>query len=140
MAGVMVLLTLIYVSLLGQRGLLLLEQPQLVAKAMGLFILVLPAVAIWGIFAELRFGIRVEKLAGQVEASGNWPDLQLEYRPSGRPTKVTAQKAFAKAQTQCQANPQSWLNWFSLSLAYDACGDRRRARAAMRKALELSQN
>lgn len=140
MAAVMTALTLIYVVLLGQRGVLLLTQPQPVAKVMGVFILVLPLIAIWGIFAELRFGIRVEKLASQVETSGQWPNLELEYRPSGRPTKQSAQTAFAKVQDQTAAAPDSWLNWFALSLAYDACGDRRRARAAMRKALQLHAN
>lgn len=140
MALVMTVLTLIYVALLGQRGLLLLGQDQIVAKIMGGFILVLPVIAVWGIFVELRFGLRVEKLATSIEASGDWPDLELEFRPSGRPTKETATKAFHKIQAETEAAPESWLNWFSLSLAYDACGDRRRARAAMRKALELSQN
>ena len=133
----MTLLTLIYVALLGERGILLLQQDQPIGKVMGGFILVLPLVAIWGIYAELRFGVRVERLASEVEAQGTWPQLDLEYRPSGRPTKESAKLAFEKIEAEAQAKPSDWHSWFSLSLAYDACGDRRRARAAMRKALSL---
>jgi Flp pilus assembly protein TadD len=38
---------------------------------------------------------------------------------------------------QAQARPDDWAAWFRLGTAYDAAGDRRRARAAVRHALQL---
>jgi len=37
------------------------------------------------------------------------------------------------------ADENNWRSWFALGLIYDACGDRKRARSAMRKAIERSQ-
>jgi len=45
--------------------------------------------------------------------------------------KVTA------VRTRLEADPEVWERWLELSLAYDAAGDRRRARSAMRRAIAL---
>ena len=136
-AAAMAVLTMLYVVTLGQRGWLLLHQDSPVAKAMGVFILVLPLFGLAGIFMELRFGIRVERMAKQVEQEGLWPIRDLPLRPSGRPEKVAAQQVFERIQEQANGAPEDWHSWFNLGLAYDACGDRRRARISMRKALKL---
>lgn len=138
-AMVMTTLTLMYVILLGQRGWLLLQQEQPVAQLMGALILAFPAVALYGIFLELRFGLRIERMAKQVEQEGRWPLRDLPLRPSGRPEPTAAQAAFETIRGQSQAAPDDWHSWFNLGLAYDACGDRRRARQAMRKALQMQK-
>ena len=136
-AIVMAALTLLYVFVLGGRGLLMLEQPNPIAKIFGVFILVLPVFGAVGIFLELRFGIRVERLAKQVEAEGRWPIRDIPMRPSGRPEKAAADKEFERIREELDKAPEDWHSWFNLGIAYDACGDRRRARASMRKALVL---
>ncbi len=136
-AVVMTALTLMYLWLMGQRGWLMLQQPSAVAKTMGFLILVFPLFALYGIGAELVFGSRVEKMAAQVEQEGRWPIKDLPTLPSGRPEKAAAQQEFDRIREQANLAPQDWHSWFDLGLAYDACGDRRRARASMRKALKL---
>lgn len=136
-AMVMTVLTLLYVIVLGGRGVLMLEQSSPVAKIFGIFILVLPVFGFVGIFLELRFGIRVERLAKQVEAEGTWPIRDIPMRPSGRPEKAAADKEFERIREELDKAPEDWHSWFNLGIAYDACGDRRRARASMRKALVL---
>jgi hypothetical protein len=136
-AMVMTVLTLLYVIVLGGRGVLMLEQSSTVAKVFGVFILVLPAFGFVGIFLELRFGIRVERLAKQVEAEGTWPIRDIPMRPSGRPEKAAADKEFERIREELDKAPEDWHSWFNLGIAYDACGDRKRARASMRKALVL---
>jgi len=136
-AGVMTVLTLLYVITLGQRGFMMLADPSPFNRIFGLFILVLPVFGLVGIFIELRFGVRVEKMAKQVEAEGKWPIRNLPLRPSGRPEPAAADKEFERIRDELDQAPDDWHSWFNLSLAYDACGDRRRARAAMRKALKL---
>ena len=137
-AALMGLLTLVYVALLSNTGFKLIGMESLVAKAMGALILVFPVVAIWLTVMEFRFGSQMEKLSTKIEADGNWPELAFDYRPSGRPTKDSAAKVFEQVAKKVAAEEGNYLNWFALGLAYDASGDRRRARAAMRRALKLS--
>ena len=137
-AALMGLLTLVYVALLSNTGFKLIGMESLVAKAMGALIMVFPLVAIWLTVMEFRFGSQMEKLSTKIEAEGNWPELAFDYRPSGRPTKDSAAKVFEQVAKKVAAEEGNYLNWFALGLAYDASGDRRRARAAMRRALKLS--
>jgi hypothetical protein len=138
-AALMGLLTLVYVALLSNTGFKLIGMESLIAKAMGALILVFPVVAIWLTVMEFRFGSQMEKLSTKIEADGNWPELAFDYRPSGRPTKDSAAKVFEQVAKKVAAEEGNYLNWFALGLAYDASGDRRRARAAMRRALKLSR-
>lgn len=137
-ASIMGGLTLIYVFLLANVGFTLLATESPIAIAMGLLILVFPVLAIWLTAMEFRFGIQLEKLSKTIETAGNWPLMNLELRPSGRPTKDSANLVFEEYAKKVAAEEDNYLNWFALGLAYDAAGDRRRARAAMRRALKLS--
>ena len=138
-AALMGLLTLVYVALLSNTGFKLIGMESLIARAMGALILVFPVFAIWLTLMEFRFGSQMEKLSTKIEADGNWPQLAFDYRPSGRPTKDSAAKVFEQVAKKVVAEEGNYLNWFALGLAYDASGDRRRARAAMRRALKLSR-
>lgn len=132
----MALFAVIYVALLGQKGILLLMDTNWVAKVMGLAILVLPLVALWAIFIELRFGIRAEQLAKSITL----PELELVLRPSGRATKESAQEQFLIAKEHASQNLTSWEAWFRLGEAYEASGDRKLARKAIRKAIQLANS
>ena len=135
----MAALLLVYVVLLGQRGYLFLMQNQPVGKVMGFFILVLPAFGFWGIFRELKFGLNVEKLGRTLEDEKGWPSFEFSLRPSGRAVKSEALLEFERFRVAAELEPENWRKWFALGLIYDACGDRKRARMAMRKAIERSQ-
>ncbi|MFM1957100.1 MAG: hypothetical protein RLZ41_499 [Actinomycetota bacterium] len=137
-ALVMSALLLVYVILLANTAFTLFATGVFIAQVMGLLIITFPLIGVWAIVVELRFGIATEKLVARVEASGNWPDLGIETRPSGRAVRSSADAAFAKWSAAAAENDTDFQAWFNLSLAYDACGDRRRARAAMRKAIALS--
>ena len=137
-AIVMSALLLVYIMLLTNTGLNLLTTGIVLAQAMGLLILAFPLVGLWAMVVEFRFGVAAEKLIARIEAEGAWPDLGIETRPSGRAIRSSADAAFAKWSTAAEQNQGDYKAWFNLSLAYDACGDRRRARAAMRKAISLS--
>lgn len=139
-AVVMTALTFMYLWLLGGKAITLLQQPNGVGKIMGAFMLIMPAVALWAIIVELIFGIQVEKMAAQVEAEGLWPIRDIETLPSGRPTKAAAQREFDRLKEEANAKPEDWHSWFNLALGYDACGDRKRARAGMRKALKMRKS
>ena len=133
----MTALTVLYVFLLGQKGLLLVAQANPVSKVLGALILVFPVVALWAIARELMFGLKIEKAGKELEDSGRWPRFDFELRPSGRPTRDSANREFERIRTAVEANEGDWVAWFTLGLAYDAAGDRHRARQSMRKALAL---
>ncbi len=132
-------LALSYVIIFGSRAVVLVQEPQLIPKLIGISMFVFPAVAIWSIAIEIRFGFASEKLSKQLE-SENFPELELDLRPSGRATKESAASAFEKAKAQLESKDSDWRLWFRLGEAYEAAGDRKRARAAIREAIRLAAN
>jgi len=137
--GLMLALTLFYVLTLLGRGIILLQEPSLIAIAMGLAILVLPLVALWALFAELQFGLKAQRLSRRLIAL-DIPGLDLELRASGRATKDSANKELERIQEAVTKDPESWSLWFQLGEAHDAAGERKNARAAIRKAIQLAND
>jgi Tetratricopeptide repeat len=131
-------ITLIYLALMTNQAITLIQVNNVIAKAMGFALFGLPAVGIWAVVRELRFGLQVEALAKKVREQDAWPRFDLEFRPSGRPVRSSAAKVFADYAELATNNPDDWHSWFNLSLAYDASGDSRRARASMRRAIAIS--
>ena len=132
-------LVVMYLALLGQQGYLFITQPSPVSKAMGFFILILPLFGAWGIYRELRFGLGIEKLGKALETERSWPRFEFSVLPSGRANKAEAMLEFEKYRVAATSDPENWRTWFALGLIYDACGDRKRARGAMRKAIATSK-
>ncbi|KRO46326.1 MAG: hypothetical protein ABR68_05525 [Microbacteriaceae bacterium BACL28 MAG-120531-bin53] len=137
--GLMLALTLFYVFTLLGRGIILLQEPSLIAVAMGLAILVLPLVALWALFAELQFGLKAQRLSRRFIAL-DIPGLDLDLRASGRATKDSANKELERIQDAVTKDPKNWSLWFQLGEAHDAAGERKNARAAIRKAIQLANN
>jgi tetratricopeptide (TPR) repeat protein len=135
--AVLVVLFAFYAITLGWRGVLLVSDGRPAAVALGLGVLVLPFVGAWAVARELRFGLASERLASALDAEGGLPVDDLPRRPSGRVERVAADAAFATYQADVEADPQDWRRWYRLATAYDAAGDRRRARAAVRQAIAL---
>jgi hypothetical protein len=90
------------------------------------------------VFSELQFGFRAQKLAEQLQTQGYFGP-ELDYRPSGKASKESAQKEFERISAGLQLG-ETWQLWFQLGQAYEASGDRKRARAAIRKAIALANN
>jgi tetratricopeptide (TPR) repeat protein len=138
-ALVMSALVLMYLVLVADRSFALVGSGEPIGIAIGSLILFLPAVAFWGIYMELRFGLRIEKLGEELKKQNAWPQFPFELKPSGRPTKESAQEVFEQFRQDVEADQNNWKAWFALGLAYDAAGDRSRARKAMRQAIALTR-
>jgi hypothetical protein len=138
-AIVMAALLGLYLVFVAQYALILIGAEQGVAKALGIALLVLPAIGAWLLVAELLFVLNAQRLARRLGAEGNLPVDSLPRLPSGRPDPVAADAEFPVYQAEVEAQPDSWRAWFRLSLAYDASGDRRRARDAARRAIRLEK-
>lgn len=135
--GAVTLLLVFYLVVSFQRSVLLMSDPNLVAKAIGVAYLVLPLVGAWALVRELLFGARTEQMAKILEAEGGLPEDTLPRTPAGRIIREAADLEFEKYRAETEAAPEDWRSWFRLSCAYDASGDRKRARAAMRDAVKL---
>lgn len=131
------LLLVFYLVISFQRSILLLTDQNLAAKAIGAAYLVLPIIGAWAMIRELMFGARTEQMAKVLEAEGGLPVDDLPRTPGGRIVRAAADAEFEKYRVEAEAAPEDWRSWFRLSCAYDAAGDRKRARAAMRDAGKL---
>lgn len=133
----MALLLVVYLVLVFQRAVLLFASGSAVGIAMSVALIVIGLVAAWALVRELLFGLRTEKLVKLMAAEGTLPVDDLPHRASGRPLRDAADAEFPQFKAEVEAAPESWRAWFRLGLAYDASGDRRRARAALRQAIGL---
>ena len=135
--GLMVVALLVYIVLVGQRAYVLLVSGDVIAIAMGAALVLLPLLAVWAVGRELWFGRRAAQLGRRLESEGALPAEQLELRPSGRPVREQADAIFPAYRAAVEAHPDDWRAWYRLGLAYDGAGDRRRARAAVRRSIAL---
>lgn len=140
-AGVVVMAVLLalYLAFAVSYGIVLIRVGTAVAIGLGVAMLVLPLIGAWALVIELRFGLAAERLAVRLERDGGLPDEQLPTLPSGRPERAAAAAVFDRYRTETEAAPDDWSAWFRLALAYDGCGDRRRARWATRRAIALAR-
>lgn len=134
-AGLLVL----YLLFALRYGVLLIGLGQPVATALGVALFVLPLLAAWALVAELRFAVRAERLGVRLGTEGGLPTEELPLTPSGRIDRTAAAEVFPRFQAATEAAPDDWRTWYRLALAYDAAGDRRRARWATRQAIRLSR-
>jgi cytochrome c-type biogenesis protein CcmH/NrfG len=134
-AVIMAALLALYIVLVGQRALLLLSSGDAVGIVMGIALIVLPIIAVWALARELWFGVRAEQLGRRLEEDGAVPDEAVAVLPSGRVDRAEADALFPAYRADVEAHPEDWRAWYRLGLAYDAAGDRRRAREAVRTAI-----
>ncbi|GAA1986744.1 tetratricopeptide repeat protein [Microbacterium pumilum] len=135
--AIMAALLVLYIVLVGQRAWLLLTSGETVAVAIGVALVVLPVVAMWALGRELWFGMRAEHLGRRLESEGALPAEDVAVRPSGRVLREDADAVFPLHRADVESHPEDWRAWYRLGLAYDASGDRRRARESVRTAIRL---
>lgn len=136
----MALLLVIYLAFTVNYAWILIRDESALVNAMGYALAVLPVLGAWGLAAELVFARRSAKLTTELERRSLLPGEELPSLTSGRPNREAAEAAFPQFKKETEENPESWEAWLRLGLAYDACGDRRRARWAVRRAIALSRS
>ncbi len=103
-----------YVVIAGTQTYSLISRRSVGLIALGFAILLIPIFFIWLLWRELRFASGVSEMADSLAAGCESADGEL-----GQP------------------DPHDWRSWFRLASSFDAEGDRKRSRAAMRHALTL---
>lgn len=135
--ALMAVLLLLYLVLVATLAVRLVAVDSGISRALGIALFVLPLIGLWALIVEIRFGLSSQRLTGIVRREGDLPGDSLPLRPSGRPVRSAAEAEFPRYREAVEADPGSWRAWFRLGLSYDACGDRRRARQAIRRAIRL---
>ena len=136
---VMAALLVFYLVLVGVRAVFFIQSGEPVGIAIGLALLILPLIGFWALAREVAFGIRSERLVRQLDDLGGLSGADIPVRPSGRPYRDAADEQFPAAQAGVEDEPENWHAWLRLGLAYDASGDRKRARGAIRTAIALER-
>ncbi len=136
--AVMCVAMLAYLVLLGRMAVAMIGSGRAAAVGLGLAVLIMPVIGLWAMVATLRSGFAHQKLARLIAADGMELDTgALPRRRSGRIERHAADALFATVRTEVEDDPADWRRWYRLARAYDYAGDRRRAREAMKTAVQL---
>jgi hypothetical protein len=138
-ALIMTALLVLYLVLVMRYAILLISTDNATGRAMGIALAVLPLVGAWALYAEIAFVLRGERLIKSLASQGELPVDDLPRLPSGRIDPKAADEQFPAFQAEVEAAPADWKAWTRLGLAYDASGDRKRARWATRQAIRLER-
>lgn len=133
----MVVALVFYAGLIGFKGIALLRSGSAAGALLGVGLLILPLLGLLLVWREIDFGRKSARLAAVLESEGGLPVDDLPRRPSGRVDRTAADDAFSAMREEAEADPGNWRVWYRLALAYDAAGDRTRARSAVRHAISL---
>jgi tetratricopeptide (TPR) repeat protein len=131
----MTLLLALYIVLVGQRAVAFIATGIPIGIAIGVALFVVAAIGALLLVLEFRFGLRITRLGARLEREGGAPEDVVPVRPSGRPVREAADELFPTYKAAVESDPSDWRGWYRLGVVYDAAGDRKRARAAMREAL-----
>lgn len=128
----------LYLWLVAGRAIALIRTGEPVGVALGLAFAVLPLLVLGLVAREWWLAIDVQRMADQLAERGELPVDDLPRSPGGRIDRAAATSAFDGARAEAEAaGPGDWGAWYRLAFAYEAAGDRRRARATLRHASRL---
>lgn len=136
--AVLVAVLVVYFVFIIRRAIDLIEAGGAVPIGLGIGVLLLPVIGVIVVAQELRFGVAAGRLTRRWHEDGEPVEPDLPRRPSGRVDRPAADAWFETVRGQVEADPEDWRGWYTLGRAYDLAGDRRRARAALRRAIELA--
>lgn len=137
--AVITLLLALYLFLTLRQSWLLITGADAVGKAIGVALVVLPVLAAVFIARELVFGLQSERVLRRMIDDDALPADDLPKLPSGRVERAAADADFPRWKADVEASPDDWRAWYRLGLAYRASGDNRRARAAVRRSIDLER-
>lgn len=127
----------LYLVYTADRGVSLLLSGSVAGVLLGLGMILLPVLGAWALVREILFGTRIQMMAQQLSDSGDLAEDNLPRTPSGKVDREAAAAEFESFAAAVEQEPENWKAWFNLACMYDAVGERKRARAAMRNAWSL---
>ncbi len=136
--GLMCIALLVYVVMLGRAALVFISSGRPAAIGLGVAIMIMPVIGVWVLVTTLKAGLAHQRLARLAREEGMELDVaELPRMPSGRIQRAAADALFETVRDELESDPGNWRRWYRLARAYDYAGDRTRARATMKKAVQL---
>ena len=136
-AVVITVLLALYVGLVVVRAVQLIGTGNGIGVGLGIALLVLPLLVIALVAREWWLAIDVRSMADVLATEDALPVDDLPRSPGGRIDREAARERFGAARDAVEAAPEDWRTWYHLAFAYDAAGDRKAARGALRTASRL---
>ncbi|GCD21539.1 hypothetical protein ACFO3K_15295 [Cellulomonas algicola] len=127
----------LYVWLVAVRATALVTSGEPVGVVLGIAFWVLPLLVVGLVAREWRLAVDVQRMADELADADELPVDTLPRSPGGRIDRAAAREAFEDARAVVDGAPEDWRSWYHLAFAYDAAGDRRRARESLRTASRL---
>ena len=127
----------LYVTMVAGTASTLFQAEDGLSKALGALVILLPTLGVVWMIRGWMLGSSVLKMADILDSEGRVPIPDGSRTEDGRLTTEAAEAVFEVAQREVEANPDDWRAWFQVAYAYEATGDRRMARRALRHAGRL---
>ena len=127
----------LYVGLVVVRAIELIGTGRGIGVGLGIALLVLPLLVIGLVAREWWLAVDVRSMADTLAAERALPVDDLPRSPGGRIDRDAARERFGAAREAVEASPDDWRAWYHLAFAYDAAGDRKAARGALRTASRM---
>ncbi|GAA2523046.1 tetratricopeptide repeat protein [Rarobacter incanus] len=124
----------IYLWAVQARAMTLIQTGNWAGIGIGVAALALPVIIVVFVVREIVLAIEVQRMADQLAAAGELPTDDLPRSPGGRIDRDAADAAFIAVREQVERDPDNWKCWYHLAFAYEAAGDKTRARQTLRKA------
>jgi hypothetical protein len=132
------LICIIYFGFAFDRARLLIQEDKVILTIFAISIVTVPALGLYLIAREIRFGFTMQQMGRQLAQTGELPQDDLPKEESGRSVLEAADARFELiAQSH---DPEDWIKCYLLALAYDESRDRKAARGSMREAARLFRN
>lgn len=136
----MAVLLIVYLGFTLVYAGILVRDPSFLVRSMGYALAVLPFLGAWGLVVELLFARRSSRLTEKLRDQGMLPELEVPLLADRDSQREAALEEFDRVKFEAQNNPDSWEAWLRLGLLYHQCGDKRRARRAVRRAILLERS
>lgn len=130
----------VYFLMLGRVAIAFMTSGEPAAIGLGAAVMLMPFIGAWVLYSTLRAGLAHQRLARMMHDEGLELDVSgLGRMPSGRIRRDEADELFVLVRKELDEDPDNWRRWYRLARAYDYAGDRKRARAAMTKAVAMQE-
>ena len=136
----MSVLLVLYFALAGVKAFALLGSGDVVAVIMGAALIVFPIIGVWALGREIAFGFRSTSMVDALAERGELPEELVDVEVTRAEVRNIADSAFPRYRAEVEERPDSWESSMRLGLIYDAAGDRKRARSAIRQAISLKRD
>ncbi len=120
----------VYMLFSALRGIDLIQSGDLAAQIMGVAVVLIPVVASYLIYREVRFGYATARIGKAMDES---------LLPTFGMTTEQESAYLDAALESARADESSWSRWYCVAIGYDLNNDRKRARESMRQAIALFQ-